>query len=51
MNIEKGIKVKKNTNMLLENSCPKNVDKIFNNVCPAVMLANNRTPNDTALAV
>ena len=50
MNIAKGIKVKKNTSILLENICPKKVDNIFNRVCPAVILANNRTPKDTALA-
>ena len=36
--------------ILLENNLYKNVDKIFNKVCPAVRLANNRTPKDTALA-
>jgi hypothetical protein len=51
MKIENGIKVNTETNILLENNCPKNVDNIFNNVCPAVILANNLTPKETALAI
>ena len=50
MKIEKGIKVTTAIIKLLENSLYKNVDKIFNKVCPAVRLANNRTPKETALA-
>ena len=33
-----------------ENILNKKVDKIFNNVCPATTLANNRIPNEKALA-
>jgi len=49
MNIAKGIKVNTATIKLLENNLYRNVDRIFNRVCPAVRLANNRTPKDTAL--
>ena len=49
-NIAKGIKVNTAIIKLLENSLYRNVDKIFNRVCPAVRLANNRTPKETALA-
>ena len=48
--IEKGIIVKIATNKLPENNLYKKVDNIFNNECPAHKLANNRTPNDNALA-
>ena len=49
-NIVNGIIVKIATIILLENNLYKNVDKIFNSVCPAVRLAKTRTPKDTALA-
>ena len=48
--IAKGIKVNTATIKLPENNLYKYVDKIFNRVWPATMLANNRTPNETALA-
>ena len=48
--IVNGIIVKIATIILLENNLYKNVDNIFNSVCPAVRLANNRTPKDIALA-
>ena len=48
--IVNGIKVKIATITLLENNLYKNVDNIFNRVCPAVRLANNRTPQEIPLA-
>ena len=50
INIEKGIRVKIDTNILLENICPKNVDNIFIKVWPLSILANNLIPNEKALA-
>ena len=57
--ISKPHKAKKNVNgnnvninniKLDENIWYKNVDKIFNKVCPATTLANNRIPNEKAQA-
>ena len=48
--IAKGIKVNKPIKILLVNNLYKNPDNIANKQCPAVILANNRTPKDTALA-
>jgi len=51
MKIANGIKVIKNTSILLVNNLVKRPDSIFKRVCPAVILANNRTPNENALAM
>jgi hypothetical protein len=51
MKIEKGIKVTINNNIPLVNSLANNPDNIFNRVCPAVKLANSRTPKEKALAI
>ena len=40
----------KNKIKLDENIWYKNVDRIFNKVCPATTLANSRIPNEKALA-
>jgi hypothetical protein len=49
-NIEKGINVKIANIKLLLNIWYKKVENIFIREWPATRLANNRTPNDTALA-
>lgn len=48
--IAKGIKVIKNTIKLVANNLYKKEDKIATRQWPAVKLANNRRPNDTARA-
>lgn len=50
MKIVKGIKVNIDNIPPLPNIWDKNVDNILIKVCPAVILANNRTPKETALA-
>ena len=49
--IANGTRVTKNTIIPLVNNLANNPDKIFNNECPATKLANNRTPNENALAI
>ena len=49
-NRPKGTHVTINIKIPPENNLYKNVDKIFNNVCPATTFANNRIPNEKALA-
>ena len=48
--ITKGIKVITATIILPVNNLNKYVDKIFNKVWPATILAKSLTPRDTALA-
>ena len=49
--IAKGISVTTATSRELVNSCAKNVERILSRVWPATMLANNRTPSETARAM
>ena len=49
-NRPKGTHVTINIKIPPENNLYKNVDKIFIKVCPAVMFAKSRIPNDKALA-
>ena len=48
--IKNGINVNTATIKLPENNLYRKVDKIFNSVCPATILLNNRTPKLAALA-
>ena len=50
MKIANGTNVTKNIITPAENSWYNKVDKIFNHVCPATKLANNRIPKEKALA-
>lgn len=49
--IANGIRVNAATIIPDVNSLNKNVERIFSSVWPATMLANNRTPNETARAM
>jgi len=45
-----GTNVNTATTIPLLNIWNRNVERIFISVCPAIKLANNRTPKETALA-
>ena len=50
VNKANGTNVNTETRMLLLNIWNRKVESIFISVCPAIILANNRTPKETARA-